>query len=135
MKKKDAGMLGHFLAAILTVFCILLVWFGFTVFTGNIDRSTEINQVARRYLLRMETDGYLTPENRELLTAELEELGVSGIDLTGTSFTDVGYGREVRLHIRGNATVKVFELEDLFKAKTALKKVPLEINKVSIAKN
>lgn len=135
MKKKDKGMIDHFLPAILTMLFLLLIWFGFTTLTGNIDRSTEIHQVARRYMLRMESDGYLTPENKNMLVKELEALGVKNINLNGTNLQDVGYGNKIRLCIKGMATIKTLELQDILSAKLVLKEVPLEINKTSIAKN
>ena len=79
---------------------LAVLWTGSMISASNIDRSSDIHHVARTYLLRMETDGYLTEENKALMLAELQALDVSGIDLTGTDFSDVGYGNPVRLVIK-----------------------------------
>lgn len=66
-----------------------------------IERKTEVNQLARRYILRMETTGGLSVEDRLELVRELEEQGVTGIDLTGTTMGEAGYGAKIVLQIRG----------------------------------
>ena len=89
LRRKDKGILDQFLPAIVVIVLLAVLWTGSMISASNIDRSSDIQQVARTYLLRMETDGCLTEENRNLLMAELEALDMEQIDLTGTSFTNV----------------------------------------------
>ena len=100
LKRKDKGILDQFLPAIVVIVLLAVLWTGSMISASNIDRSSDIHQVARTYLLRMEADGYLTEENRNLMISELEALDMENIDLTGTSFTDVGYGNQIRMVIR-----------------------------------
>lgn len=65
------------------------------------DYKTDIKQIARGYALKMETVGYLTPELKTLLLKDLQEYGLQGVDLTGTSLTPVGYGQDIVLAISG----------------------------------
>ena len=94
MKQKDKGMLEHFLPALVTIVFMGMLWIGSMVTASNIDKSSALNQVTRKYMLRMEADGYLTEENRAAMVTEFQELGVEGVTLTGTDLTDVGYGNE-----------------------------------------
>ena len=85
LKKKDKGMLDQFLPAIVVIVLLAVLWTGSMITASNINRSNDIQQVARTYLLQMETDGYLTEENKGLLLNDLAALDMVNIDLTGTS--------------------------------------------------
>lgn len=61
----------------------------------------DIRQIARGYVLEMETVGYLTPESRSALILELGNKNLTNIDLAGSSFSAVGYGNDIVLSIKG----------------------------------
>lgn len=135
LKRKDKGILDQFLPAIVVIVLLAVLWTGSMISASNIDRSSDIHQVARTYLLRMEADGCLTEDNRNLLLAELEALDVENIDLTGTSFTNVGYGNPVRLVIRGVVTLSDVEFRGFASPMMTTRQAEVAINKVSVAKN
>ena len=135
LKRKDKGILDQFLPAIVVIVLLAVLWTGSMISASNIDRSSDIHHVARTYLLRMETDGYLTEENKALMLAELQALDVSGIDLTGTDFSDVGYGNPVRLVIKGVVTLKDVEFKGFATPMMTQRQTEVTINKVSVAKN
>ena len=135
MKQKDKGMLEHYLPALITIVFMGILWFGSMVTASNIDKSSALNQVARKYILRMEADGYLTEENRTSMVTEFQELGVEAVDLTGTDLTDVGYGNEVCLEVKGNLTVRNIAFRGFSKSMLKEEKIPWSIRKVSVAKN
>lgn len=66
-----------------------------------IDRKTEINQIARKYILKMETVGMLTEPDKSALLEELAAAGASDVRLDGTTVHRVGYGSAIVLHISG----------------------------------
>lgn len=66
-----------------------------------IQTKAQVNQLARRYILCMETTGGLFPRDREALEQELSKLGVTELDLSGTTFEVSGYGAKIVLQIRG----------------------------------
>lgn len=66
-----------------------------------IYRKSEINQIARKYILRMETEGRMTDADHISLIHELEALGVAEPDLSGTTMNQVSYGDPIVLLIRG----------------------------------
>lgn len=135
LKKKDKGMLDQFLPAIVVIVLLAVLWTGSMITASNINRSNDIQQVARTYLLQMETDGYLTEENKGLLLNDLAALDMINIDLTGTSFTDVGYGNQVRLVIRGKVNLKDIKFQSFAAPMMTGRQADVAINKVSIAKN
>lgn len=135
LKRKDKGILDQFLPAIVVIVLLAVLWTGSMISASNIDRSSDIHHVARTYLLRMEADGFLTEENRNLLLAELEALDMENIDLTGTSFTNVGYGNPVRLVIRGVVTLSDIEFKGFASPMMTTRQAEVAINKVSVAKN
>lgn len=135
LKKKDKGMLDQFLPAIVVIVLLAVLWTGSMITASNINRSNDIQQVARTYLLQMETDGYLTEENKGLLLNDLAALDMINIDLTGTSFTDVGYGNQVRLVIRGKVNLKDIKFQSFATPMMTGRQADVAINKVSIAKN
>ena len=135
LKRMDKGILDQFLPAIVVIVLLAVLWTGSMISASNIDRSSDIHQVARTYLLRMEADGCLTEDNRNLLLAELEALDVENIDLTGTSFTNVGYGNPVRLVIRGVVTLSDVEFRGFASPMMTTRQAEVAINKVSVAKN
>ena len=135
LKRKDKGILDQFLPAIVVIVLLAVLWTGSMISASNIDRSSDIHQVARTYLLRMEADGYLTEENRNLMISELEALDVENIDLTGTSFTDVGYGNRIRLVIRGVVNLKDIDFKGFATPMMTQRQAEVAINKVSVAKN
>ena len=135
LKRKDKGMLDQFLPAIVVIVLLAVLWTGSMVTASNINRSNAIHQVARTYLLRMESDGYLTEENRNLLLAELEALDMEQIDLTGTSFTSVGYGNQIRLVIRGVVNLKDVDFKGFASPMMTQRQAEVAIEKISVAKN
>lgn len=135
LRRKDKGILDQFLPAIVVIVLLAVLWTGSMISASNIDRSSDIHQVARAYLLRMETDGYLTEGNRNLLLSELEELDMEQIDLTGTTFTDAGYGNPVRLVIRGVVYLKDVDFKGFASPMMTTRQAEVAIEKISVAKN
>lgn len=135
LKKKDKGMLEHFLPALVTIVLMAVLWTASMIQASNLDRSAQIQQVARIYMLRMESDGYLAEANKNLLLADLQALDMSEINLTGTSFSDVGYGNEVHLVIAGKVHLKDVDFKGFASAMMTEREAEVAIHKVSIAKN
>ena len=135
LRRKDKGILEQFLPAIVVIVLLAVLWTGSMISASNIDRSSDIQQVARTYLLKMETDGCLTEENKELLVAELERLDMEQIDLTGTNFTNVGYGNQIRLVIRGVVNLKDVDFKGFATPMMTTRQAEVAIEKISVAKN
>jgi len=70
------------------------------VFAGISDKWS-MKQQARETLLVMETEGYLKPDEQSKLVSSLEDKGLTNISLNGTTLSEVGYGNDITLSIKG----------------------------------
>ena len=102
LKKKEAsGVIENMLVALIGIVmttAFLVIIFG--VFSSISDKW-HMRQVAREYLLIMETEGYLTASDQASLIEELEACGLYYISLSGTTTSEVAYGDRVYLKIKG----------------------------------
>ena len=99
--KRESGNVGDFLAICI---CMLLMTILMTAYMNSvhvIEKKEDVNQIARKYILRMESAGYLTEEDRIILVRELEAAGVTEISLENTTMEWVGYGEEIVVRFRG----------------------------------
>ena len=76
-----------------------------------VQQKMEVGQIARRYILRMETVGYLQSEDQASMLSELQEQGVTEVQLGMTTTQEVGYGGRIVLEIRGKLGGK-YEFEE-----------------------
>ena len=101
-EKKEAGsvienMLVALIGMVMTTAFLVIIFGAFS----SISDKWHMRQVAREYLLIMETEGYLTASDQVALKEELESCGLYNISLSGTTTSEVGYGERVYLKIRG----------------------------------
>lgn len=81
--------------------CMLGILFLFMVIYLGVDMYARMNiainksRIERKYILYMETYGYLTPEKMDRLTKELSDMGVSDISYAGTTMNMAGYGQRL----------------------------------------
>ena len=105
MAKKEEywqeGSIGDLLSVGLCILAMLAVMMAFMDCAGLVHKKTMISQLARSYILRMETEGYLTQMQEVELRNQLAAQGVKNVDLSGTTKEPVGYGAEIILRISG----------------------------------
>lgn len=95
------------LSSILVILAVAVIMLSFLYISNVAALKEDIKQVARGYLLEMETVGYLTPESRITMSQELAEIGLTNIDLSGTTQAAVGYGNDIVLSVKGALPVKL----------------------------
>ncbi|MCM1101954.1 MAG: hypothetical protein NC079_09600 [Clostridium sp.] len=98
---RQPGSVANILVTGIFILAMAVVMMAFLEDVELIQQKAEVDQLARRYILRMETTGGLTPEDREELLRELSGQGITGADLTGTTLGESGYGAKIVLQIRG----------------------------------
>ena len=100
-KKRKASVIENTLVMFinLVLVCAFLVII-FGAFSGISDKW-GMRQVAREYMLIMETEGYLKPADQAALKAELEGYGLYNISFSGTTTSEVNYGDRIYLCISG----------------------------------
>lgn len=95
------GSVGDVMPMCIFVICIAFVMISFANCVRLINVKASVSQVARQYILRMETYGYLTENDKEALMKNLSDTGLTGVSLAGTDTSEVGYGNEIKLYIDG----------------------------------
>lgn len=89
-RKKEAGNVGEILTMGLCILALTAVMISYMENVQLIAKKAEVGQLARCYLLKMETVGYLAAQDQTQLTAELEKLGITGIDYEGSTLNPAG---------------------------------------------
>ena len=107
--KKRNGTLEDMLVPILVVLAISILMVSFLHILSLISLKENVKEIARKYILEMETKGYLSAESELKMRQELMSIGMTDIALNGTTYTDVGYGNEIHLYISGNLPTKTLD--------------------------
>lgn len=98
---RERGNVGNIMITGILILAMTVIMLAFLDDMRMIQQKAEVDQLARRYILRMETVGGLTPEDQEDLVQELTSRGVTEIDLEGTTLGAAGYGQKIVLRICG----------------------------------
>ncbi len=99
--RKQRGNVADMMSAGLCILAITVVMLSYMDSVSLIHQKAEVGQLARKYILRMETVGYLTAPDRTALCQELEQAGVTDIQLGETTLHQVNYGQPITLRISG----------------------------------
>ena len=127
-------------ADVLTVgICVITMTIIMMAYMGSVqmlDRKAQIDQVARKYILRMETVGYLTANDKLQLSQELQQLGAYELDFDGTTSARVDYGTPITLVIQGKINGTTMETGNgLFGSVASQVMYEFEERRMSTAKN
>jgi len=98
------------------------------------DTRQMADQIAREYILFMETTGYLNDEAKNDMITELEKLGLSNINLAGTTVSLKEYGNEITLNISAIYEVEQISFQNIFKPVKNKEIYYLNISKKTTAK-
>lgn len=107
MKSKSKGNILDFVSIMITILAMSIMVMAYLECTNLLMKRMEIGQISRKYILKMETDGYLTEPLKGELVRELSAAGLKGIDLAGTTLRPVAYGDAVFLKIKGSVTGRI----------------------------
>lgn len=120
----------------ITILAMTIVVMVYLQCTELMIKKLEVSQISRKYILKMETEGYLSQENKTQMLMELKNLGVQNVDISGTTTQPVTYGDTIILKINGkvNSNMLAGE-EDLWNEGFSTGWVSLEEIRMSTAKN
>jgi hypothetical protein len=100
LKKRRSGV-GNMLSCMLGILLLfMVVYLGLDMY-ARMNLAIKKSRIERKYILYMETYGYLTAEKQSGLTKELSDMGVVNISYAGTTMTPAAYGQEVVLSVSG----------------------------------
>lgn len=137
MKKKQKGAIDSFLYVIVTITVLLVFVVALLPCFRILQARNDINQIARRYLLIMETEGYLPGEEENQLRKELLALpGVQQVVIhPGTTLSMAGYGEEVVLDFSVVYTNTTYDISDILLPVVGTENLNVHFRKCSIAKH
>ena len=134
--KKECGNVLDFLTIILTIIAMSILVMVYLECTNLMMKKLEVGQISRKYLLKMETEGYLTEGSKNSLLAELQQAGVRSVDISGTTMVPVSYGDTIVLRIRGAVEGRIIGTGDELWRKGFVSSIfSVEEEKMSTAKN
>ncbi len=99
--KKSGGNIGDLMSLAVFLLAMLSILICFFECIGLMRVREDVSQLARKYTLIAETKGYLDAEEKSHLISELDGVGISDINLDGTTFQRVGFGNVVTVKISG----------------------------------
>ena len=103
---KAEGNIGDIMTTGLMLLAMAYLMIAFMNCIGIVRTREDISQTIRRFMLVAETKGYLDPNDMAELSQCLTDLGVSNIDLSGTTTRRAGFGNIIQIRVRGMLKVK-----------------------------
>ncbi len=136
MRGKREGSVLDFMSVCISILAMSIVVTAYFYCSDLLLRKGQISQIARCYILKMETVGCLTQGDKNRMLAELQTVGLQGINLEGSTTNPVEYGDSVILRIRGKLKGRIWgEEHDLFRSVFTVREVPVEELRMSTAKH
>ena len=136
MKKRKGSIVDILPSMIMVIAAVMLIMVFFDLYQ-ILSLNEDVKQIARKYMLTMETMGYLDPANQTTLVQELSDLQVTDIDLTGSTMSDAEYGKAVYLQISCKLPMEQLNMDgyDMLQFVFQDKSIPIRVRRMSTAKN
>ncbi len=99
--RKQKGNIGELMITGVCILAMTVVMLSYMDHVSLLQEKAEVVQLARKYILKMETEGYLSTGELALMTDELEAIGITEISCAGTTVSKVTYGDPIVLQIQG----------------------------------
>lgn len=111
INKKHKGTVDQFIIPLIGIFAIFVVCIATLNYINSTNKFIVANQICRKYILKIETYGYLDSDNVNKLENELSLQGFTNIDLSGTTLVPVSNGEDVYLNIKYDQTIKNIKID------------------------
>ncbi len=137
MKKKSQGNIMDLVTVGILILAASIVMMTYLQCTQLIMTKLEISQISRKYILKMETEGYLTSQAEEDMLEELQKTGLKAISITGTTLDSVSYGDTITLQIKGLLPVNLVKdnAEEIWSEGFGTRHIVVQERRMSTAKN
>lgn len=134
-KEEGSTVISKFLVVIITIVVVAMLAVQYISYVKVLDIKDEISITMRKYIIRMETMGYLTDDNKESMLQELNAIGVSNVDFSGTTISEVPYGDTIDLHITGKLGVKTYNFLAVFNGEWINEIIDIDEKRSSTSQN
>lgn len=115
MKKKWKKLKGfeNLISSIVAMTVLMSMMLFYVSAVAEVEKQMEISVLGRRYIMQMETKGFLSAEDGNRLKNELDLLGVYDLSFEGTTLSPAGYNKTVILSVQGKrVTNKIVGYKD-----------------------
>lgn len=133
MDKKDGSMM-KLLPVLLAMAAMAAITTLYITYMSDYDKRERADQIAREYILKMETQGHLSEAMKNNLISDLSDAGFGSINLQGTTMTKAEYGEEIVLMINAYLETEDYVFENLLSKRTDRKIRHIKISKKSTSK-
>ena len=134
MKKKEGSLEKIIVPTISVVIIFIIVIIGTTAM-GDVGKKDRVDMVAKNYMLKMETQGYLKSDDKTQMIKDLEKVGMKNVVFTNTTFSKVNYGESIYLGFTGNIEVTEFKMTNALKGEKHKTLIPYNISLKSTGKH
>lgn len=132
--EKKYGSMMKLLPVLLAMAAMAAVTALYVTYMSDYDKREYADQIAREYILKMETQGYLSEAMKNNLISDLSNVGFDNINLQGTTMTKAEYGDEIVLMINAHLETEDYVFENLLSKRTDRKIRQIKISKKSTSK-
>ncbi|KHD38172.1 hypothetical protein NL50_01300 [Clostridium acetobutylicum] len=135
INKRKAGGVQIVVATLLGVLIMSSVFIYFISNMIPINNSYKAETIARKYMFKIEQDGYLKEDNAQIMKKEFSSIGIEDIDISGTTLNPVDYGSDVYLKVSYKENVKKVTVSSGIMPVFSNEKKTVVIEKSSTSKN
>ena len=133
MKCKSGSMM-KLLPVLLGVVVVVIMTSMYLSFMADYDNREYADYLAREYILRMESKGYMSRQDGYELINKLQERGFYNVNFSGSTTTPPGYGKEITLSINAKVKIKKYMINKLLDVTDLTESSQIRIVKKSTAK-
>ena len=101
LRHNNPGNVGDIMTTGIMLLAMAYLMIVFMDCIGILRTREDVSQTVRRFMLIAETKGCLEDSDLNELSQSLSDLGISDIDLTGTTTERAGFGNIVQIRVRG----------------------------------
>lgn len=128
--KKD-GVIGDMCMAAITLICVGFLIVRLGEFDNNTLKKIKIDNITKKYILKIESEGYLSAQNENNIINELKRKGFENIRISSNK-SEVQYGSDVMLDVTADVPIKTTVLDGFkFKKKIINKEIHSSISSTS----
>ena len=112
VKMESGASVADYVGTIFVMAFLFAMLFSWISYAKLVNIKLECDNVAKKYIYRMEQYGYMLPEDRANMISDLNAIGVNvtATGYTGTTLSQVKYGDKVHLQCEVSFPNPVYEL-------------------------
>ena len=133
--KKEKGAVDSLIFTLVSVIALFVMLYALIPNIKLMQTKSQVNQIAREYILILETRGCLTTQEISDFKTSMEAIpGITVGNMTGTSTAEVAYGDPVTLCFKYTYKMENISVTNLFSPDKTYQDLNFSYSKTSISK-